>query len=358
MKKKSMFMLVMAACVALTACGKEEEPVVTVPVDIIATLPADTVQPEEVLVTEPGEETPVEIPEAPTVSVDVEKEWVEMTPDEESIKFGPEYDGLYRIAGYMRASWGSSEDCSLDLCGVDVDNEGTLDAIAAKIPSFWVDYNESIYIQLTFKDENHIFGQVIDRMTMKTLSYMSEEQAREYFLPESTYDEQAAGKLPEIINLSQYEPGHVYVFDVETDEEGYFSIPEVTNDSTIYPLLAVSFKTHADEDFDDREYRVTDAQVTMTWNSYYSEEKKLYMAVVEIDPEWLSKTDECVLLSPFAIGEEVDTGLSDFVYNDTDKTFVIEISDSWADPKAVTVEPGEIAYVDWMNDTTVKDIIE
>ena len=352
-------MLVVATCAVLTACGKEDDHVPTVPVSVLQNITTETV-PESISETEVPENSSESSDKEiviPDISVDIEKEWIEMTPDEDSIKFDPEYDGLYRITGYEIYGWSDKVVCALDLKGVDIDNEGILDATAAQIPTFWRQYMDDIYLRLTFKDENHIFAYVIDRATFEIISYMSEEQARQHFWPENSYEEIAAGSLPEQIELANYEPGKTYVFDVETNSDGSFSIPNVINNSTVYPVLSVSFRTDSDE-FDSREYKVPNAMASTGFNRYNSADGKLYMAVTAVELEAFAASSQCVALSAFEVGEwlDLDSSFSDFVYNDSDKTYVLDVKGMLAS-ELFTVEPGCVAYINWMNPAIVSDII-
>lgn len=335
MKQKGIaLLLVAAACLSLTACGKEKEPVT-------ATVPVEVLQPV--------------VESAPDEIQAIEKEWVEMTPDEDSIKFGPEYDGRYDISGYSRTVFNGKENCILYLDGQTTNNDGALDAVAAKIPSFWLQFSDMIYLNLSFKDESHIYHEVYDKMNRKIVSYMSEEEAYAYFFPETTYEEVAAGDLPEVIKLSKYENGFVYVFDVKKGEEEFIPMPKVVNDSAHYQLLAVSFKTDYDEEFDDREY-IAGTVFDNSLRGRYLEEGKLYMAVTWVDPVVFGETEECVAVGSYNVGDTVETNFRDFMYNNSDKTLTLELRDSWGDITTAIMHPYEIIGIGNGYNIVVKEI--
>ena len=354
MKKKLCILLVLALSLAsLTACGKETsadiKPVDPKPSETVQT-PTDEsndeTKPSEPDVTKPEETKPEENFEPGDI--------IEIVPSDRVAngEFGSnaEFSGIYKINGYSSMSLGSVRSLTLSLVGIDNGNSGDFDASKTSIPNYIADFDDYIYLQLTFDDNGLVDWKIIDIVTMVDLRQATESQLTSYLFPETKYEQVPAGLLPETIYLSEFEAGKMYVFDLETTEDSYV-LPEIINDTDI-PVLLVTTRIGENDEF-DREIKVNNViesnAMHFSFGSAYA--NKIYMAVMESTPEYVVRTADCFMLSECEIGKEIDFDFEDFIYNDTDKTITVYCEDT--DTEYV-LKAGEVAECSWMNDIIVK----
>ena len=350
MKKKLCLLLVLALSVAsLTACGDKNADIK--PVD---TKPTEATQlPVE---SQPEETKPTESETVPEVEEDFQPgDVVEIVPSDKPASEGEfgssvEFSGIYELAGYASMDMGSIRSLNLTLRGIDNNNFGDFEATNTSIPNYITDFDDYIYLQLTFDNNGLVDWKIIDKVAMIDLGQATESQLTSYLFPETKYEEVPAGLLPETIYLSEFEAGKMYVFDLETTEDSYV-IPEIINDTDI-PVLLVSTRIGDDDEF-NREIKVNNViesnAMHFSFGSAYAD--KIYMAVMESTTEYVVRTADCFMLSKCEIGEEIDFGFEDFIYNDTDKTITVYCEDT--DTEYV-LKAGEIAECSWMNDIIVK----
>ena len=261
-----------------------------------------------------------------------------------------EYNGIYTIRGYSIANAFGQTFFTLTLEGFDNNNSGNIDVTNTTINKSVGVLKNYIYLKLTF-DENGVKDwSVIDKITLANWGQPDEDQLQNAVFPELEYEEVQAGKAPNIILLSNYERGKVYVFDVETEDDCFF-MPEIINDTTI-PVLAASIKTEKDDDF-ERELKVNKVieGTGISFSIRTSYDKKLYLAIIEMPVDYLLATEDYKKLSECNIGEEIDFNFEDYLYNDTNKTITL-----FCNNQKYVVKPGEIIECSWMNDVMVKKI--
>ena len=266
------------------------------------------------------------------------------------MKVNPEYSGLYKINGYSRMNFMGNISFTAGMVGINVENEGDVDLSKANITDELMSIFDYTYFSYTFDGEKIVDWDIVDRKTNESVLGLTDEEINNKYFPENNYETVEAGDLPETINLSNYEVGKTYAFDVSSDES--FDIPKIVND-TDYPLLAVSTKDWNDNwerTYKSKHYMPDDSFGTMSSN-----DGKYYLAITEGDPVDLLTSDECFLLEGHEVGEELDFDFEDYIGNNTDKTVTILISD-WGVEQEFKLLPGEILESDWMNDATITNI--
>lgn len=379
MKKYLITSILVLSMLTLVSCGKSEvvdspipgevsiesvventqEPVIEVPEktteDATKNTTEDTVKIEEVV--NESEETKnetsetVELTEEVKEEVSAEVKYVLTLAKDSSLETNPEFNGLYKVTGYSRMSFGSMLTFQIDVKSVFGENEGSIDASKAGLVDNILDFVDYIYFDLTFKDNQIVDWNVVDNQTFESVASLTEEELTNRYFPEVNYELVPAGALPKLINLSDYGVGKTYVFDAPDEEN--FEPPAIVND-TDYPLLITSIKNGIDEDF-EREYKLKHVAPDTSVSSTYSDDGKYYVAVIEGNPSTLMNSDECLKLEGYNVGDELDFDFEDFVGNNTTKTITLVVSD-WGVENEFTLLPGEILECSWMNDVSVKSI--
>lgn len=352
MKKKLCILLIAGLIMtSLVACGEKEADnnAMTIPVGVI-----EENIPPAIVETEPVPAGPSEEIINPTEDPveNEEPSSIDSVPTAEG-EFGSDetFSGVYEICGYSAMSFGSQRSLSLDLEGVDNKNSGTYEASHTTIPNYVTDFNDYIYMKLTFSSDGLTSWSFIDKLSMADLGQMSESDLNARLFPETQYEQVAAGTLSEEIFLSQYAPGKMYVFDLPENEDGSYVIPPITNDTDI-PVLAVSVRIGENEEF-NREMKVNKViesnSMNFSFGSGYA--KKIYMAVMESSVDYVVRTADCYMLSNCTIGSAIDFDFEDFVYNDTNETLVLSCND-----ETYILKPGDIVECSWMNDIVVESV--
>lgn len=376
MKKILSVVLAGTMMLSLAACGAKEEAPVAPPNDTVINSSQGTTQPEEPTTevetptqTEDTttEETPVPeevpVPEGSTTpEIPVPIEPSEPTEEPEvnnasqvilaegsSLNTSPEFNGLYRVNGYSRMAFGASIDFQIGMEGVNVDNNGEIDASKAPITDEIISLFDYVYFSLEFDGENISKWDIVDRKTNESVLGITKEEINDKYFPETKYEVVEAGELPETINLSDYEVGKMYAFDVPGDS---FNIPTIIND-TDYPMLFVSTKDW-DGNF-ERTYKPKYFMPDTSSGTTFSDDNKYYMAVSEGDYSDVIGSEDCLLLDGYNVGDELAFDFEDFIGNNTDKTITLLVED-WGVEEEFTLLPGEVLGCSWMNDVIVTNI--
>ena len=364
MKKLIALMMAVLCMTSLVACGQKTNEPVKIPDGMVINGSEDPTQPGEP-VTEPEEETTPS--EEETQPEETQKPEEETKPEEvkpetevkaslvlaEGSELNPaaEFNGLYEINGYARMAFMGNLSFSMGMKGVNVENSGEVDASKANLPEMITDIGDYVYFKLEFDGTQISAWDVVDRKTNESILHLSDDELTEKYFPEAKFEIVDAGDMPEVINLSNYPAGKTYAFNAPNNNN--FSIPTIINDSDTQ-LLVVSIKNGIDDEF-EREYKPNKYAPDNSSGSTYSEDGKYYMAVIEGDAAELMATDECFLLEGLEVGAEIDFDFEDFVGNNTDKTVTIVVED-FGEETEITLLPGEVAYCNWMNDVTIKEI--
>ena len=199
------------------------------------------------------------------------------------------FNGLYRVNGYSRMQFGSALSFAVELESISGENEGSIDVSKAGLVDNILDFVDYLYFDLTFKDNQIVDWDIVDSQTFESVTSLTEEELINRYFPEVNYELVLAGALPELINLSDYEIGKTYVFDVPSEDN--FEPPAIVND-TDYPLLIVSIKNGIEEDF-EREYKPKHVAPNTSFSSTYSDDGKYYVAVIEGNSSILMNSDDC-----------------------------------------------------------------
>lgn len=268
-----------------------------------------------------------------------------------SLNATSEFSGLYKIGSYSRMAFmGSVSSFTSSMKGVEVENEGEVDLANAGISDTLISVFDYTYFYFEFNEGAITKWDIVDRKTNESVLGLTDEEITNKYFPENNYEIVNAGELPETVNLSNYEVGKTYAFDVPS--EGNFSMPTIIND-TDYSMLIVSTK-----DWNGNWERTYKSKYYMPDNSSgstFSDDGKYYVSITEGDPSDLFSSDECFLLAGHEIGEELDFDFEDYIGNNTDKTITVKISD-WGVEQEFKLLPGEILESSWMNDATITNI--
>ena len=347
MKKKICILLFLALIVtSFVACGKESEE------NEGMTISVDSIQ--DIVALPIVETEPPAIESTPSLEMDAPEHIVQIVPSDEPAaegEFGASaaFTGIYKINGYSAMRFGSSRSLSLDLEGVDNNNSGEYEASETTIPNYITDFKDYIYLKLVFDNNGLTSWSFIDKVTMADLGQASESEMNAHLFAETTYEQVLVGALPDEILLSQYAPGKMYVFNLETTEDGSYSLPPITNDTDM-DVLAISIRVGEDEEF-RREMKVNKVingnSINLSFGS--GDADKVYLAVTESSVDYLVKTADCLLLSKCEVGAKIDFDFEDYVYNDTDKVITLSCRD-----KQYTLQPREVVECSWMNDIVVE----
>ena len=378
MKKILSIALALTMVLSLSACGQKDE--TKTPTQNDTTI-EETQKPNEEVIEdkteeEVKEETPVEEQEdgksnetieseekvdeetkedvdentGETEEVEENTKGVVTLAESSSLKVNPEFSGLYKIQGYMRTNFMGNVAFTAGMEGVSVENSGEVDLSKVDISDEIMSILNYVYFYYEFDGEKIIDWDIVDRKTNESVLDLTADEINNKYFPENNYEIVSSGELPETINLSNYEVGKTYAFDVPS--EGNFSMPTIIND-TDYSMLIVSTK-----DWNGNWERTYKSKYYMPDNSSgstFSDDGKYYVSITEGDPSDLFSSDECFLLEGHEIGEELDFDFEDYIGNNTDKTITVKISD-WGVEQEFKLLPGEILESSWMNDATITNI--
>ena len=260
------------------------------------------------------------------------------------------FTGVYSIDGHAILTFGDSRTFTMDLEGVDNQNEGTLDASKTDIPTYIVDFDDFVNLSLTFDDSGLVSWSVVQKETNKDLGHPSQKELEEAVYPEAKYEQIPAGTLPDEILLSKYEKGKTYVFDIPTNHEGFIS-PRVINDTDVN-TVAITVKVGTKSEY-KRTYSSKQVIDSNNFNFFSSDNDngKFYLFVIDTPVKDLKNFAPYVKLSKYQIGEELDFNFEDFVCNDTDKVVVIS-----CDNKTYTLQPYEMIECSWIRDIKIESI--
>ena len=263
---------------------------------------------------------------------------------------GAEFTGIYSMGGHTIMTFGDNRAFSIDLEGVDNENEGDFDASKTDIPTYIVDFDDYVNLSLVFDDSGLVSWSVIHKETNKDFGHPSQKELEEAVYPETKYEQVSAGTMTDEILLSKYEKGKTYVFDIPADHKGFIS-PRIVNDTDIN-TVAITVKVGT-----KGEYKRTFSSKQVIDNnglnifSSDNDNGKFYLFVIDTPVEELKNFAPYVKLSDYQIGEELDFNFEDFVCNDTDK--VIKIS---CDDKTYTLQPNEMIECSWIRDIEIESI--
>lgn len=280
----------------------------------------------------------------------------EIQNTQSNLKMGKEYDGLYIVGNYMSFSFGDQKQMTLDVRGVDVENSGTIDATQYDMPDCLSDIKEHVYLDIKFNDKKMSID-VVTRDTKESLRGMSTNEIISKIFFEFQGQIKNAGALPtEEIYLSNYQPGYVYVFDAPENNLDNYDIPSSVND-TENDVVFYTIK-NSEGEIKDRLFvfkncvNSSNRQFTLLPEST---DGKVYMAVGVATPEMVKKQHELIKLSKYDIGDIVNISVNNILYNDTDKTIIINV-EGFEETKEIDIKPNCMANIGFLYDVTIKNV--
>ena len=263
---------------------------------------------------------------------------------------GAEFTGIYSMCGHSIVTFGDNRAFSIDLEGVDNENEGDFDASKTDIPDYIVDFDDFVNLSLVFDDSGLVSWSVVQKETNKDLGHPTQKELEELSYPEIKYEQISAGILPDEILLSKYEKGKSYVFDIPKDHSGFIS-PKVVNDTDI-DTIAITAKVGTESEY-KRTYSSKQVIDSNKFNFFSSDNDngKFYLFIIDTPIEQLTNFAPYVSLSDYKVGEEIDFSFEGFIYNDTDKVIKISCKD-----KMYTLQPNQMIECNWIYDVKVEKI--
>ena len=272
-------------------------------------------------------------------------------PEGSALQAKTEFNGLYKINGYTRMNFMGNLTFQAGLEAVNSENAGEVDLSKAKLSDNILDYVDYFYVSLEFENDKIVDWDVVDRKTNESIMSLDDKELLNRYFPETNFEVVEAGALTETINLSNYEIGKTYAFDVSKDEN--FSAPQIIND-TEHSILIVSIRTSKDDAF-ERQFKSKHAMPDTSVSSIYSNDGKYYVAIIEGNVNEFANSDDCLILEGYKIGDELDFDFEDYVLNNTDKTITLT-ADDWGTSYEFVLLPNEVLECSWMDDIVVKDI--
>lgn len=325
-------------CTALVGCSNKAEP---------APIPV------------PSEKAP-----EPETTIPFEEEVVETTED---VSLGEDFgfeetlnkkDGLYEISGHALFTFNGKSFFNLTLTSLDNKETGLIDLSNGEIPSYILDYIDNIYLDLSFDNEELKSWKIVDKKTNESLADNSQEALEKHFHPEKEYEVVEMGMVGDKLYLSELKFNTLYTYDIELNEENCYIAPTFIND-TENPLLEIHTKFDANDDFEDEIIAQKASNTIVKFAMGYSKEGKMYIFVqpIDFDVFLANNSNDYITLDSYDVNDMIDYHFEDYVYNNTDKEYVLEvISDIVPEPEIIHLLPGEIAECTWMNDTKIIEI--
>lgn len=261
-----------------------------------------------------------------------------------------EFSGIYAIRGYhVSGDIIGYRLFELTLQGIDNNNSGDFDASKTSIPNYILDYKEYVYLNLVFDDSGLAAWSVIDKVSLVDLGHPTVEQIKK-LSPDVRYEKVVAGVLPDLILLSEYEVNKMYVFDLPTDIEENYIVPEIVNDSDKTIMIALS--RVGTEEYFEKEWKSNSyISGSSNFTAIDSLDDKYYLLIHESSIELALKEIDYLNLSTCMKGERIKFDFEDFLYNDTDKVFTISRGE-----KTYVVNPGELVECSWQGEVMVDNI--
>lgn len=352
MKKYIITLLIISCLISLTACNEKEN------INIINT---NNITKET---NEPIKETDSKIPEIKeklenysdrTEQIDekikenlAKKGKINIT-NKSKLQTNPQFNGLYEFVGHSYQGFMFEA----NLSSISNENKGEVELSQTILNDKILNYTDFVYLSLTFDNEKIIDWDVLDKNTKESILYFTEEELLNYYFPESNFEKIEAGPSPETINLSNYEIGKTYVFNV--NNEGNFSFPNIIND-TEYPILTVSINKNPIYNNFEREY-ITKHSVQNKNNTYqYLYKDASYsISILETNLNDVFISKKCLNLEGYNIEDKLNLDREELIVNNTDKIFVLYVLD-WNENIKFTLLPGEILSCSWQDDIYVEDI--
>lgn len=353
MKKYIIILLIISCLISLTACSEKENINISNTDNIITeeiNEPIKKNEQENVKETQKLEnysDRSEQIDEK--IKENLDKKGIINITNESNLQTNPQFNGLYEFVGHSYS--GFMFEASID--SISNENRGEIDLSQTILNDKILNYTDFVYISLTFNNEQIIDWDVLDKNTKESVLYFTEEELLSYYFPESNFEKIDAGLSPETINLSNYEIGKTYVFNINDIEN--FSFPNIIND-TEHPVLTVSINYNPIYNNFERKY-IAKHSVKNRNNSYQYlyEDAKYSISILETNLDDLFVSKKCLNLEGYNIYDDLEINIEELIVNNTDKTFVLSVLD-WEEDIEFTLLPGEILSCSWQDDIYVEDI--
>lgn len=265
----------------------------------------------------------------------------------------PSFLATFRISGYSKMNLPGNEFFEVTVDSMDPNMPGSLDLDFSKanLLDEITEYFDYLYLTFEFDGKEIVDWDLVDIKTRKSVLSFTNQEMKNIYYPEYNFELIYSGELPEIMNLSNYDVGKTYVFDVGDES---FSIPEFINDSQ-YPLLIVSTRKGINETI-DKTYKANKYYPYQIASSVVSEDGKYYISISEGSVADKMESYDCINLDGYNSGDRLQFAFEGFIGNNTNKTYSLKISSMDFDDKEITLLPGEILECNWTRTVVITDV--